>query len=130
MLTLLACVASVSLIAASVFRNSLAVPIAWGALALLAMGWQIIRAATGIQVRNRLKAGLLDTRLAGIGSSHYSWILALGSLSAVLAWTAVNVQTAVSLVFGFAAATCAWGIGRIRSGGYRQRQEKLMEALK
>lgn len=90
--------------------------------ALLAIGWFILRVATGAQVRRELDQGEIDPRLLGVGSKHYASILALGALAAFLAWAAVRVPTPVALICVVLISLCALAIGQIRSRGFKLRQ--------
>lgn len=119
--------AAVGTVAAVFTRNPAVLFGTCASLALLVLGWFVLRANTGLKVRREFQAGAVDPRLGGIGTKHYSAILAVAVVVAVLAWLAVNSNTAVAAICVLGILVCALTIGRIRSKGYRQRQAQILQ---
>lgn len=130
LLLALALTAAAALVVAALSRSVVAVVVAFALWAALALTWLILRAKTGLLVRQELQSGLVDRRLGGIGTGHYSLILAIACVVAFLSWLVVNSSQVVAAIGVVGILGCALAIGLVRSSGYRRRQETIVKATR
>lgn len=129
-LLVLALAGAAAVVAVAFTANSILITVAFALWAAVAATWFVLRARTGYLVRNELESGAIDPRLGGIGIKHYSVILGLAAVVAFLAWLAVNSSPVVAALCVAGISFGALAIGRVRSSGYRQRQESIVEVTR